>query len=96
MLRWSIDRAWRATRGFTQALISSAGENYCPHRTGEESSSERLMVYVKPHSSRESQVCGCQVIRPETHHPEDHPLGAFSARRFSDAVIMPQFPPAGL
>lgn len=37
---------------FTVASQSSRGKNYYPHVTGEETSSERLMIYLGPHSRK--------------------------------------------
>lgn len=48
----SITQALRARRAFTVASQSSGGKNYSPHETGEETSSERLTVYLGPHSRR--------------------------------------------
>lgn len=48
----SITQALRARRAFTVASQGSGGKNYSPHETGEETSSERLTVYLGPQSRR--------------------------------------------
>lgn len=40
----------RAQCELTQASESSRGKNYYPHFTGDETSSQRLMVCLRPHS----------------------------------------------
>ena len=39
------------------ASQSSGGKNYSPHETGEEISSERLTVYLGPHSRHRQRLC---------------------------------------